>query len=267
MQLRIKSLQKDFLFYFLFSIVLAACLYTGITKHTIITNNITAIYSTNNQIIKNNFNGMPASATKDVHQNKKLIALSFDDGPNGKYTEAVLSILKANNAKATFFVCGDSTQAQPNLVKKEYDAGNEIGNHTYSHANISKLSKSALTKELTKANDEIHKAINVYPVLFRPPYGASSDSANQTISQLGFKKITWNFMVNDFDIKKTNANKIASEVIAHAHPGAIIDMHDGGGNREKTVAALPVILAALKKQGYEFVTVSTIVKVAPYRNR
>jgi peptidoglycan/xylan/chitin deacetylase (PgdA/CDA1 family) len=223
-------------------------------------------YFTNTNGAQNNLRWLPALASTENNQKKKLIALSFDDGPNGKYTEAVLAILKENNAKATFFVCGDSTAAAPNLVKQEYAAGNEIGNHTYSHVNIAKLSENNLKKELTKANEEIYKAINVYPVLFRPPYGASSARANQVLAQLGFKKITWNYMVNDFDTKKTSADKIASEVITHAHPGAIIDMHDGGGNRDKTIAALPVIIKALKKQGYEFVTVSTIVKVNPYRN-
>jgi len=195
---------------------------------------------------------------------KKKIALSFDDGPNGKYTEEVLALLKEKNIIATFFVCGDSTTINPLLVKKAYDMGNEIGNHTYSHVNIAKLSDQALVKELSKSNEEIHKAIGKYPVLFRPPYGASSARANEILAKEGFKKVTWDYMVNDYDIKKTTSEKIAIEVITHAHSGAIIDMHDGGGNREKTIEALPKIIDELKKQNYEFVTVSSIVKVDPY---
>lgn len=213
----------------------------------------------------NNFKGLFAVNATAAKSEKKNIALTFDDGPNGKYTEQVLDILKKNNIKVTFFVCGDSTALDPDLVKEEYDMGNEIGNHTFSHPNLAKLSDTEVKKELTKANDEIYKAINKYPVLFRPPYGSSSARVNQILSQLGFKKITWDYMVDDYDIGKTTADKIASQVISHAHSGAIIDMHDGGGNREKTIAALPIIIAELKKQNYDFVTVSAIVKIDPYR--
>lgn len=247
----------------------AFCFHIWTTKDTPMQASSKSNYliNTNNTNTQNNFRELMASASAGNAQKKKLIALTFDDGPNGKYTEAVLAILKENNAKATFFVCGDSTAAAPSIVKQEYAAGNEIGNHTYSHVNVAKLSENALKKELMKANEEIHKAINVYPVFFRPPYGASSARANRTLAQLGFKKITWDYMVNDYNTKKTNPDKIASEIINHAHSGMIVDIHDGGGNRNKTIAALPVIIKTLKNQGYEFVTVSTIVKVNPYRNQ
>jgi peptidoglycan/xylan/chitin deacetylase (PgdA/CDA1 family) len=209
---------------------------------------------------------MPAAVSTNIGSPKKQIALTFDDGPNGKYTEQVLQILKDNNIKVTFFVCGDSVAANPDLLKKEYNMGNEVENHTYSHRNLAKLPSKSISEELSKANDEIYKAIQVHPAMFRPPYGSSSSEVNIISKSLNLRKVTWDYMVDDYDTSKTSSDKIASLVIMHAHSGAIIDMHDGGGNRQKTVEALPIIIADLKKKGYEFVTVSTMLGVKPYQD-
>jgi len=196
---------------------------------------------------------------------KKVIALTFDDGPHLKYTEEVLNILKKNNIHATFFVMGGSVRNHPELLKEEFAAGNVIGNHTYSHPNLSKLTSSAIGQELNKNDAMIYKTIHVHPILFRPPYGACSELCTATITKLGYKKVTWHFLVNDWDVNKTSSEKIADQIIKNAKPGAIMAMHDGGGNREKTVQALPVIIDTLKKNGYQFVTVSELLKVSPYR--
>lgn len=195
----------------------------------------------------------------------KSIALTFDDGPNAKYTEEILNLLDQHHAKATFFVTGGSVKAYPEILKKVFDQGNVIGNHSYSHPLITKLSSNAFAKELNNTNQTIYRVIHVYPVLFRPPYGMSNARSNAILQQLGYKKITWDYMVNDYEANKTTAIIIATNVIKHARPGAIITMHDGGNNREKTVQALSQILTTLSKEGYHFVTVSELRGIKPYR--
>lgn len=196
---------------------------------------------------------------------KKLIALTFDDGPSKQYTEEVLAILKEGGIKATFFVTGGSVSAHPQILREVFAAGHVIGNHTYSHPNLSMLEDSAIAKELNKNDALIYQTINVHPRLFRPPFGACNASCKKVVSNLGLKKITWDYMVDDWDIAKTTPEIIAGSVIKHASPGSIVNMHDGGGNREKTVAALPEIIAALKKEGYAFVTVPELLGVETYR--
>jgi len=196
---------------------------------------------------------------------KKLIALTFDDGPHIQYTEEVLNILKKNNIKATFFVIGGNVKNHPELLKKTFADGNLIGNHSYTHPNLSKIDSKLITKELNRANDIIYKTIHVYPTLMRPPYGACDTHCDKVANTLGFKKINWDYLVNDWDVNKTTAGIIATNIIKHAGPGKILSMHDGGGNREKTVKALPSIIATLKKEGYQFVTVAELLNTKPYR--
>lgn len=196
---------------------------------------------------------------------KKVIALTFDDGPNKQYTEAVLNILKKNNINATFFVIGSNVKNQPEMLKKVFADGNLIGNHSYTHPNLSKIDSNLITKELNRTNDIIYKTIHVYPTLMRPPYGACDTHCKKIVNTLGFKEISWDYLVNDWDVNKTTSEIIATSIIKHAGPSKILSMHDGGGNRDKTVKALPNIIATLKKEGYTFVTVAELLNIEPYR--
>jgi peptidoglycan-N-acetylglucosamine deacetylase len=206
------------------------------------------------------FNAVGGSNTSE-----KVVALSFDDGPSAKNTREILAILKQYNAKATFFVCGGNVKLHPDVLREEFGNGNEIGSHSYTHPMMNKLSEDSIRRELVKANDEIYKVINVRPVLFRPPYGASSERVRSVVNQLGMREVTWSFLVNDWDVNKTTSEKIADQIIRHAQSGAILAMHDGYIHREKTVQALPIILSELQKQGYQFVTVSELLKIKSYR--
>jgi peptidoglycan-N-acetylglucosamine deacetylase len=203
-----------------------------------------------------------APATKTIQP--KLIALTFDDGPSAKYTPTVLDILKQNNAKATFFVTGGSVSLHPEVLKRAFAEGHEIGNHSYTHPNCSKLAPAAIAKELNKTNALIRENINVAPRLFRPPFGACNAQCKAVVAQQGLQIITWDYMVNDWDSQKTTPEIIANSIIQHARHGAIMNMHDGYENKEKTVAALPKIIATLKERGYQLVTVAELLKIAPY---
>jgi peptidoglycan-N-acetylglucosamine deacetylase len=194
----------------------------------------------------------------------KVIALTFDDGPS-QYTPQILAILKQHNIKATFFVLGESVKSYPNILQETFAAGNVIGNHTYYHSMLSTLTAAQIAGEIKKTNAIIFDTIQIYPKLFRPPYGVCPTQCKNVFTQLGFTKIMWDYMPGDWDIKNTSADIIASKVIQHANSGAIIVLHDGGGDRTKTVAALPIIITTLKNEGYQFVTVSELLRIASYK--
>ena len=225
-----------------------------------------SLYSQHNVNSKHRYlpkiDSMPQKA---IVGNAKVVALTFDDGPSKLYTEQVLKILSDNNVKATFFVIGGSVKRYPEIFKKVFAAGHVIGNHSYTHPNFSKLNQNAIEKELSKTNSIIYANAHVYPIFFRPPFGATSALSRSVVENLGYKSVTWDYLVNDYDVSKTSPDIIANSIIKHASPGAVMVMHDGGGNRSKTVAALPKIISELKKQGYQFVTVAEIFGIEPYR--
>lgn len=198
-----------------------------------------------------------------IHTTRKVVALTFDDGPS-KYTDEILEILKLNNIKATFFFVGNNAGAHRSTVLKAYQDGNIIGNHTYSHANLSHLNGEDIETELTKNSKIVHRLIGVYPAFFRPPYGACSDKSRRVARNLGLKTIRWSAMVDDYHADRTTSLKIASGIIELVGPGAIIGLHDGGGNREKTVEALPIIICELKRRGYEILPLSELLGVSAY---
>ncbi|MBU0744216.1 MAG: polysaccharide deacetylase family protein [Gammaproteobacteria bacterium] len=201
---------------------------------------------------------------RKAHTTKKVVALTFDDGPSKKYTSEIFEILRINNIKATFFVVGKNAAEYPKVIKEAYQDGNIIGNHTYSHSNLSRLDGEDIDFELSKNSNIIHKLIGVYPTFFRPPYGICSDKSRRVAKNLGLKTIMWNDMVDDYHVNRTTPEKIASEIIELVTPGAIIGLHDGGGNRGKTVAALPIIIASLKNQGYLFLSLSELLDIPAY---
>lgn len=200
-----------------------------------------------------------------IKTNKKVVALTFDDGPHKKYTNEILEVLKQHNIKATFFVIGKNAENYPDVVKNIYLNGNDIGNHTYSHFYLTKLSNKDIEKEITSCNKIIQNIIYEDPLFFRPPYGACSARTSGIIEQLNITPIGWSDMTDDYNVNNTTHEKIADELIKYVRPGAIIGMHDGGGNREKTVLALPIIIQTLKAKGYKFLTVSELVGIDTYR--
>jgi peptidoglycan-N-acetylglucosamine deacetylase len=201
----------------------------------------------------------------------KEVVLTFDDGPDPEYTKKILEILKEHHVKATFFIIGKDAIEHPDIVKQLYQEGYEIGNHTFSHPNIYKISDQQLKLELNM-NERIIQAITGHSSsLFRSPYGDNinmydGDHTNPyvktkfhrliNISQMGY--ITVNYDVDSADWKLKDNNKIVQNVMEQVSNGDIILLHDGGGDRTATVQALPTIIDKLKKQGYSFVTVGNM---------
>lgn len=181
---------------------------------------------------------------------KKYIALTFDDGPSKKVTPRVLEILRDHNAKATFYMLGQSVQAAPDMAKAVAKDGHEIGNHSYKHDNLSKMTAAQALADITKTNKIIQKAAGHEPLTIRPPYGARNHGLEKQVSQ---PTVLWS--IDTLDWKTLNPVATLGQVKQHAYPGAIVLMHD---IHPTTADALDSVLTYLEKQGYEFVTISQL---------
>jgi len=181
------------------------------------------------------------------------IALTFDDGPNPYYTPQILNILQKYNVKATFFCIGRLVAAYPALVRQEYAAGYTIGNHSWSHPNMALLAPASIQLQISKTSDAIEVAIGVRPTFFRPPYGRMSVQELTQVYHDSLTTVIWNDEGQDW--ARPGVNVIIQRILRLASNGAIILMHDGGGDRAQTVAALPFIINGLRQRGFQLVTI------------
>lgn len=194
--------------------------------------------------------------------NKKVVALTFDDGPDVNYTTKILDILKQNGIKATFFIVGNRAKAHPEMVKRIADEGHVIGNHTWDHPDIKKITTEQLKNELQRIDQLLNSIVNYYPHLFRPPYGFANANDIKELGSLGYKIIDWS--VDTKDWAGTPPDKIMEYVHNELSPGGIVLEHCAGGRDDKldnTVEALPRIISYLKEQGYSFVTIPELLSI------
>ena len=183
------------------------------------------------------------------------IAMTFDDGPSPETTPRLLDILKQRNIKATFFMIGQNAERNPAIVKRILAEGHEIGNHSWTHPQLSKLSDDRVTEEINKTQNAIKDASGYTPVLIRPPYGAITGRQKEWIEkQFDLSVIIWS--VDPFDWKRPGASVIEQRILAGARPGAIVLSHD---IHKQTVDAMPATLDALAAKGFKFVTVSQLI--------
>lgn len=200
--------------------------------------------------------GSPYQVIKSGGGSLKKIVLTFDDGPNKKYTLKILDILRDNGIKATFFVVGTKTEQNQEILKQIYKEGHEIGIHTYTHPNINNISEKQLEIEVNATQKLIYSVTGVKTKLFRPPYGEELEpqtpkefKALKKISDLGY--YTVGMGVDPKDWRGGNAQDIIDSTLEQINGGAgnIVLLHDSGGNRSQTLTALPIIIKELTKQG------------------
>lgn len=184
----------------------------------------------------------------------KYVVLTFDDGPDVAYTPKILDILAKYDAKATFFEVGKNVTKHPELTKRIHAAGHSVENHTWTHADLRHLSAAAFRQEVTSTDQAIRAQIGSTPACLRPPYGGVSATVRQRAKALGKDLVVWT--IDSRDWTKPGTTAIVKRVLTGVHNGSVILMHDGGGNRTQTVAALPTILKTLKAQGYGFRTLT-----------
>lgn len=183
----------------------------------------------------------------------KEIALTFDDGPHPGYTEKLLAILSEYNVKATFFVVGKKAAQHPQLVKESFDAGHSIGNHTFSHVDLSQIYSDDIAVEIKACGKVLYDITGKYCDLFRPPGGNFNRQIKKIASTLGYTTVLWT--ANSADYSKISKYAVKKRIYGRIGGGGIILMHDG---IQKTLDILPGLISSLKSRGYHFVTVDEI---------
>ena len=195
----------------------------------------------------------PAPATPIPTVANKTIALTFDDGP-GPYTEKLLDILDKYDAKATFFLIGSKVSARADTLRRMQSRGHQLGNHSWSHPELNKVSAEQLASEIDQTNNAIKQAVGTKPNIIRPPYGAFNRAVLEQFRQRGMSAVVWS--VDTRDWADRNSEIVCSRAVAGARNGAVILMHD---IHQTSVNAVPCILNSLKQQGYSFVTVQNLI--------
>lgn len=209
---------------------------------------------------------MSANFSKDagvtfsrVSVGEPIVAMTFDDGPHPRNTPRLLDMLRDRNIKATFYVIGRNVDLYPALTRRIVAEGHEIGNHTYTHGNLTKMSDEKVREEMVKCRASIAKASGVQPRTMRPPYGALLQRQRSMIhSEFGYPTIMWS--VDPRDWQRPGPSVVTSRILSGTTPGAIILAHD---LHAPTVDAMPGTLDGLLRKGYKFVTVSQLLAMKP----
>jgi peptidoglycan/xylan/chitin deacetylase (PgdA/CDA1 family) len=193
-----------------------------------------------------------------VHVDGPYIAMTFDDGPKATLTPKLLDLLAAHHIKATFFVIGQNVAEYPQIVQRAAREGHEIGNHSWSHPYLAKMSDDAVRRELRRTEDAIENATGVKPTLMRPPYGSITARQKRWINdEFGYQIILWD--VDPLDWKRPGPTTVCNRIVKETRPGSIVlshDIHPG------TIDAMPATLNQLEAKGFKFVTVSELIQMA-----
>ncbi|MER7578369.1 polysaccharide deacetylase family protein [Kitasatospora sp. NPDC097691] len=182
----------------------------------------------------------------------KVVYLTFDDGPSPAYTPKVLATLARYGVRATFFEIGQNVAAHPSLTAQVARQGHSVQNHSWSHPDLRRLSGSALDSQVSATDRVIRARTGRTPTCLRPPYGAVDATVRSHAAALGKQVVLWS--VDPADWSRPGTAAIRSRVLNNVRPGSVILLHDGGGDRSQTVAALPVVISTLKARGYGFAT-------------
>ncbi|PYK14520.1 MAG: polysaccharide deacetylase family protein [Verrucomicrobia bacterium] len=190
----------------------------------------------------------------EVNVDGPYIAMTFDDGPHATNTAKLLDMAAKRHIKLTFFVLGECVAQNPAVLQREVAEEHEIGNHSWSHPNLAKLSDEAVRSQLRRTEDLIFKTAGVKPTLMRPPYGELTRRQRIWVNHdFDYKVILWD--VDPLDWKRPGPSVVASRIIAGARPGSIILSHD---IHPPTIEAMPQVFDALLAKGFKFVTVSEL---------
>lgn len=192
-----------------------------------------------------------------VRVNGPFIAITFDDGPHKDLTPRLLDILKEKKVKATFFIIGRNADNYPDIMKRIAAEGHEVANHSWSHPELAKLPQDTIKSEITRTTDAITKTTGRTNALLRPPYGAlKADQREWVRSTWGYRIILWD--VDPLDWRKPGAEVVSQRILNGTKPGSIILAHDIHAD---TIEAMPTTIDQLLARGFQFVTVSELLKM------
>jgi peptidoglycan/xylan/chitin deacetylase (PgdA/CDA1 family) len=178
----------------------------------------------------------------------RTMLLTFDDGPHPEYTPEILDTLAKHKVHATFFVCGEMAEWNRDLLARMYDEGHVVGNHTWSHPLLTKLSRRRIRSEMERTSEVVEEAYGEAPRWFRAPYGAWNRDTFQLGAELGMEPLAWT--VDTLDWTTPGTGTIVDRVEEGAGPGVVVLSHDAGGNRSQSVRALRRYLPELLDSGY-----------------
>ncbi|MBQ1546334.1 MAG: polysaccharide deacetylase family protein [Clostridia bacterium] len=194
-----------------------------------------------------------------VQTEKKQVALSFDAAWGNEQTQTLIDILAKNDVHSTFFLVGDWVRNYPDDVKKIYDAGHDVGNHSNTHPYMTQLDGDSIKNEINTCNKDIENIIGKKPTLFRPPYGDYDNNVVDTVNSMGMYCIQWS--IDSLDWQDPSPDEILARIKDNLAPGAIILMHNGAKN---TPEALPRVIEYIKSQDYEIVPISQLLPKGKY---
>lgn len=202
--------------------------------------------------------GCENESIENLEPSAKNVAITFDDGPEPRYTEMILDILKEKNVKATFFLVGNKIKRNPKIAKRIFNEGHCLANHTYTHIDLKKTASIKIHNEIQQTEQLIVNICGKSKKLIRPPWGHIADLEKNALENLGYKIVLWDINSYDF-IPNTNAGSIHQNVMGNIAANKIILFHDadykGKASRQNTVIALPQIIDSLKALGYNLVTI------------
>ncbi len=207
---------------------------------------------------------------------ERVVALTFDDGPNPPYTTAILDVLEREHVHATFFLVGRAVAAYPSVVRREVRDGDAIGNHTWSHAHMILMDAAEVRSSLAKTDDAIYRAAGVHTRIMRPPFGARDWLVLDQARSLGYTPVMWSVPLAK-DWEEPPAQTIVERIIPYVRDGSIIVLHDGNRgivcagphvaartcDRSSEIDATRLIVERLRSQGYRFVTVPELLSLKP----
>ena len=189
---------------------------------------------------------------------KKMICLTYDDGPDRSFTPGLLEYLKSAGVKATFFVCGNRVKEAPELLAQMVQDGHELANHTYSHPLLSakKISREKITEELASTQELITNASGVKATVMRPPFGGQNATVREICKEMGLRIIIWDIDTEDW--RGRSSQQMINNIMKHASDGSIVLMHDRQhkGEKNTVMTTTKAVVPALKEKGFQFVTVS-----------
>ncbi|MGW4895266.1 polysaccharide deacetylase family protein [Kitasatospora sp. NPDC004240] len=185
-----------------------------------------------------------------------LVALTFDDGPHPEHTPRILDVLRRHEAPAAFFCIGLHALAHPDVVRRIAAEGHTLGNHTWSHAYLPDLGPVELHRQLSFTAEAIAAAGGGPVEWLRPPYGGRSPELLERVARSGLRTALWDVETSDW--ARPGPEVIAERVLRQVRPGSIVLMHDGGGDRSRTAAALPAVITGLRERGYRLVTLDEL---------
>ena len=203
-----------------------------------------------------------------VDTDEKIVALTFDDGPDPRWTPRVLELLAQYHAHATFFEVGKNVIVHPDLVHAVLDGGNEIGDHTWDHPDLEIMPTVQISQEISQGANAITQVGAPPPKYFRPPKGLTDEAVGVLANANQYRTIFWDLCLERFVDHAGDMPDAVLDMLTRVQPGSIILAHDGGiPDRTKTMKTLPMLLQGLKARGYKMVDVTQLLKAAQHVNR